>query len=444
MIPRLRLLGIAVPAAIALVAIAAWPMFVARGVNEVQASAGPTMAPVVADYLHRDKQVAFWESVVARHNRGDMLSPSQLSNQYLQRYRERGDIDDVLRAKHQAERSVHVLRDYLPGEMELSAALLTLHRFHAALGVLHEAERTDAGDPGIAVREASLDLEIGRYGEAERLLARAAAGRTVDSIEVDTVRSRLLEETGRLAAARTLLERAERLQNSAFDAPAQARAWFFVREGEMSFEAGDIETALADEREALTLFPTYAEASRTLARFECAIHAWQDCYADAKRSAEIVPYPETLGYEADAQRALGDTAGAARTVDLIGTIERIGNTQHVSDRLLAIYYSEHGLRLDAAYRIAENELRIRDDIYTEDTLAWAAAMDGRWDEARVAIRKALVFDTEDSRLQYHAGAIALHFGDRAAAKRRFARALALNPRFHPSYADEARVQLARL
>jgi len=232
--------------------------------------------------------------------------------------------------------------------------------------------------------------------------------------------------------------------NSAFDAPAQARAWFFLREGEMAFEAGDNDTALADEREALVVFPPYADAGRDLARFECALHDWKDCLADATRSAGLVPYPETLGYQADSQRALGDGAGAVRTEDLIRTVERIGNTQHVSDRLLAVYYSEHGVELDDAYRIARDELRARDDIYTEDTLAWAAAMDGRWSEARAAVRKALIFDTEDPRLQYHAGVIALHFGDRTQARRRFERALALNSHFHPVYADKARSELARL
>ncbi|MBD5606637.1 MAG: hypothetical protein IAI48_16330, partial [Candidatus Eremiobacteraeota bacterium] len=152
----------------------------------------------------------------------------------------------------------------------------------------------------------------------------------------------------------------------------------------------------------------------------------------------------TLGYEADAQRALGDTAGAARTDDLIRTVERIGNTQHISDRLLAIYYSEHKLHVADAYRIAKNELLARDDIFTEDTVAWAAAMDGRWDEARDHERKALRFDTENSLLQYHAGMIALHFGDRSEAKARLQRALALNPSFHPFYAGDARAQLARL
>ena len=440
---RLGTLGIAVPAVIALGAIAAWPFFVTRSVDEAQASALPTMAPVVADYNRRDWEIHQWERAVALHHHGDMLTPARLASEYLQRYREHGDIDDVLRAEQAAKASVKAEKHYIPGIMTLAAAYLTLHQFYAALDTIDVADRIDSGDPAIEVQKAGLDLEVGRYAQAERLLDKNSAGK-IEDIAVETVRSRYLEETGHLRDARALLHRASVLQNSAFDAPAQTRAWFFLREGEMAFEAGDNDAALADEREALVVFPLYADAGRDLARFECALHDWKDCLADATRSANLVPYPETLGYEADSQRALGDGAGAAQTEDLIRTVERIGNTQHISDRLLAVYYSEHGVQLDDAYRIAKAELRARDDIYTEDTLAWAAAMDGHWSEARTAIRKALVFDTEDARLQYHAAVIALHFGDRAQAKVRFERALALNSHFHPVYADKARSELARL
>jgi Tfp pilus assembly protein PilF len=71
-------------------------------------------------------------------------------------------------------------------------------------------------------------------------------------------------------------------------------------------------------------------------------------------------------------------------------------------------------------------------------------MDGRWNVARTAEAKAIRFDTENSLLQYHAGAVAQHFGDVEQAKRRFRKALELNPQFHPVYADDARARLAAL
>jgi tetratricopeptide (TPR) repeat protein len=434
--------------AFALGAVAVWPLYVGHGANVAHASLLPTPAPVTADYLERDKLVAFWERAVGEQHAGDMLSPRMLAGEYLQRYRERGDIGDVVRAEHAARLSLAAQPiGNLPGEVELAATLVTLHRFKEALAITRHVESYDAGDPQMAIREASLDLELGRYAAARRIIGfvrrtTVAGTNGAADIPLDTLQARWLELSGHLAAARALFERATAYGNAEFGAAAQQRAWFFFRSGELAFEAGDNDGAIEDERRALAIFPNDADASRLLARVECALHRWQDCLDDATRSANLVPYPETLGYEVDALRALGDGARAAATDDLIHTIEKIGNAQHVSDRLLAIYYSEHGERLDDAYRIARRELAVRDDIFTEDTLAWAAAMDGRWQEARVAIGKALRFDTENALLQYHAGMIALHFGERVEAQRCIARALALNPAFHPLYADEARRTLA--
>jgi tetratricopeptide (TPR) repeat protein len=212
----------------------------------------------------------------------------------------------------------------------------------------------------------------------------------------------------------------------------------------MAFEAGDNDGAIASEKQSLSIFPTYADANRLLAKYECAGHHWQECLDAAIASANVIPYPETLGYEVDAYRGLGRTKDAAITDDLIVTEERIGNAQRISDRLLAIYYSDHHLRPGDAYAIAKRELAVRQDIFTWDTLAWAAAMDGKWDEARSDEAKAMKYGTQISLLYYHAGAIAQHFGDNATAKTCYQQALALNPQFHPFFADDARAQLAKL
>ena len=427
----------------ALVAVGLWPRYVTTSADAAAAAALPTMAPVTADYANRDRLVAFWEKAENEHHPGDMISPDHLAEQYLQRYRERMDIDDVLRAERAAQQSL-VAQPFgnLPGELELASIELTLHRFYRAIAITRHIESYDPGDPDMFVRDASLDMEVGNYARAERMLDAVPAKKRDDGWSV--VDSRYLELTGHLGAARTLLARTSAYQNSEFDAPAQQRAWYFFRQGEMAFEAGDNDAALGFEREAVTVFPNYADALRTLARIECAQHDWQQCLTDAEASANIVPYPETLGYKADAQRALGHPADADATSDLIHTVGKLGDAQHITDRLLAIYYSDHRLYPDDAYAIAKNELNARDDIFTEDTLAWAAAMDDRWDEARTHIAKAVAYHTENSLIEYHAGIIAAHLGDRALEKTDLARALALNPQFHPAFADDARAKLAAL
>ena len=431
--------------AIALGAIALWPAYAERGVDAAHAASLPTMAPVGADYQQRDKLIAFWEKAVAEHHTEDFLSPSQLADQYLQRYRERGDIDDVLRAGHEARLSLKARpRFNVQGDVELGSVELTLHKFKDALAETKFIESYNPGDPNMKIREASLDLELGDYAGAKRIVDALGHRESYAAISQDTLVARYDELTGHLTEARRLFERPTAYENAQYDVPAQQRAWFYFRSGELAFEAGDNGAAIADEAQALAIFPGYVDATRAQARFDCALHRWQDCLESAKASAQVIPYPETLGYEADAERALGNEADARRTDDLIETVERIGNAQHISDRLLAIYYSEHRIHTGDAYGIARRELAVRDDIFTEDTLAWAAAMVGRWTEARAAMRKAIRFDTENSLLQYHAGAIALHFDDRDEARRRFERALALNASFHAVYADDARAQLRSL
>jgi tetratricopeptide (TPR) repeat protein len=427
----------------AIAAVALWPRYLAHSTNVAAAEGLPTMAPVTADYAQRDKLVAFWEKANGEHHPGDMISPDHLAEQYLQRYRERMDIDDVLRAERAAKQSL-AAQPYgnLPGELELASVELTLHRFHEAIAITDHIESYDAGDVAMYPRDASLAMEVGDYARAERKLDAVPEKRRDDGWNV--VDSRFLELTGHLAEARALLARTSAFQNSAFDAPAQQRAWYFFRQGEMAFEAGDNDAALGFEREAVTVFPNYADALRTLARIECAQHDWQQCLTDAVASSTIVPYPETLGYKADAQRALGDAGGADQTADLIHAVGKLGDKQHITDRLLAIYYADHHVYSHDAYAIAKNELNARDDIFTEDTLAWAAAMDGRWDEARTAIAKAERYHTENSLIAYHAAIIDAHFGDKAGEKAELERALALNKAFHPVFADDARSRLAAL
>ena len=432
-------------AIVAIAGVAAWPAYIKHTERAQEIAILPTLAPVTADYQFRDKSIAFWEGQVRKNLTGDMLSPRQLAGEYLQRYRERGDIDDVLRAKRQAQRSLQVQpRANLQADIQLASVFLTLHQFTAALAETKFIESYDPRDPQMKIREASLDLEIGDYAAAKRIIAALPPARTYAAIARDTLVTRYDELTGHLTEARKLFETPTAYGNAQFDAPAQQRAWFYFRAGELAFEAGDNDAALASERQSLAIFPNYVDATRAAARFNCALQRWQDCLKNAEASASVIPYPETLGYEADAQRALGDTSGAKATDDLIRTVERIGNTQHISDRLLAIYYSEHHLYPHDAYAIAKRELAVRDDIFTQDTLAWAAAMDGRWDEARTEMKKAIRFDTENSLMQYHAGAIAMHFGERDEARRRFERALALNAHFHSAYADDARAQLRSL
>jgi tetratricopeptide (TPR) repeat protein len=423
---------------LALAALAGWPAFVAQrsAASDTTVAVQFTPAPVTPDYLERDRLVQFYEAAV-RRTPGDQIMARMLGGQYLMRFRERGDVGDLRRARIAAQRSLAIQPRMNSGaESELAAVALAIHQFRDAQRYENDVVRMEPWSSGDVAALASADMELGQYASAARLLAKQSDPYSDSSWE--SAIARLDELTGHLSAARAHIARGMQLVDSVFDNPAEARAWFHVRAGELAFESGDGPAAERDLKDALAIFPGDAKAYNVLARIYCAEHRWREALAAATHGADLVPLPETLGYKADAQRALGDRGGARETDDLIGAVERIGNAYGVNDRAIAIYESEHGERLDDAVRVARRDLAARHDLFAEDTLAWALAMQGQWMAARPHAEKAVRTGIEDSRVQFHAGVIAMKTGYFAEARDRLQRALAVNPQFHPFYAAEAR------
>ena len=417
-----------------------WPAFAARAVAG-DPTAALTPAPLRDDATIRAKTIAFEESR-ATQDAEDQITPRLLADQYLQRYRERGDVGDVLRAQAAARRSLRIQRqNNVTAQQALAAAQLTLHRFRDALATVRAARGEAPDNVSLAMSEASLDLEVGDYRAAQALVARHGGG---DNEATETVAARLAELTGDLPRARTLLGRATRRADAIYGIPNERRAWFHVRSGELAFEAGDTAAALREERTALERFPDDVQALTDSARFAAALGRWDDVRTNAEHAVRLAPSPENLGLLADAQEHLGGAAVASATRDEIAAVERIGNAQHLADRLLALEYADHGTRVGDAYAIARRELAVRDDVFAEDTLAWTAARTGRWAEARAAAARATAWNTADPRIWYHAGVIAEQAGDRERAATCYRHALGLNPHFAAAFADDARARLNRL
>jgi len=429
-------------AACATLALAAWPIVFAHAqTDRSRPAAAATSAPVVADYLYRNGMIADLELLVRRHP--DQLDEHMLAVQYLQRYREAPDVGDLLRAVAAARNSLRYQPRYNVGaETSLISAFTALHKFRLAKRYADEVAVWMPWDAGAIAGSASLDMELGDYASARRLLRRPPSDQV--NMAWDTTVARYAELTGDLPEARRRIERAIVEVDGRVNEPAEVRAWYHWRAGELAFMAGDLTTAQSEYECALAIFPDYWHANNGLARLFWAQRRWREALDAATNSANVYPLPETLGYKADAQRGLGDAEGAAATQDLIEAIEHLGAVQGINDRLIASFYSEHGIELDHAVDVARRDLRNRDDVYAEDTLAWALAMDGRWAQARSHAERAAALGTKDARLLFHVGMIALHNGDRAEAQRRLSAALALNPHFHPFYAPVATAELARL
>ncbi|MEH1842925.1 MAG: hypothetical protein V7L20_30360 [Nostoc sp.] len=394
---------------------------------------------VFPDYLQRSHIISIYEEKVAQSPDSSIFL-RLLADQYLRRFREIGDIDDVLRAEQAARRSLALQPLYNDvSSMLLASALLSQHQFRSALEVLNNSS---VDNPSIISLLASIQMELGDYEATHQLLQSLA--KEESNSGHNAIVARYLELTGNLASARQLLDEAMQEMDSFYTTSAETRAWFHVRTGDLAFASGDFALSEQRYRESFDLFPRYIPAFTGLARLYAAQHRWQDALNAANQGIELMPLVETLGYKTDAQIALGDQKGATETEDLIGVVAYLSKVKGIYDRALAVYYTEHGIHLPEALQIARSEVAVRDDVYAEDTLAWAAAANGQWEEAQRAAQRATRFGTEDALLQFHAGMIAFHLGNREEAIKRLTQAVSLNPQFHHKYADQARQVLANL
>ncbi|MEA5621439.1 tetratricopeptide repeat protein [Nostoc sp. UHCC 0251] len=408
-------------------------------VNSRQILPGKQSDLVFPDYLERSHIISVYEEKVAQSPDSSIFL-RLLADQYLRRFREIGDIDDVLRAEQAARRSLALqpLHNDI-SSMLLASALLSQHQFRSALEALNNSS---VDNPSIISLLASIQMELGDYKATHQLLQNLAEEESNSGH--NAVVARYLELTGNLASARQLLDEAMQEMDSFYTTSAETRAWFHVRTGDLAFAVGDFALSEQRYREAFDLFPRHIAAFTGLARLYAAQHRWQDVLNIANQGIELMPLVETLSYKADAQVALLDQKGADETEDLIGVVAYLSKVKGIYDRALAVYYTEHGIHLTEALQIARSEVAVRDDVYAEDTLAWAAAANGQWEEAQRAAQQATRFGTEDALLQFHAGMIAFHLGKREEAIKRLTQAVSLNPQFHHKYADQARQVLANL
>jgi tetratricopeptide (TPR) repeat protein len=407
--------------------------------NALQFQANTQVFP---DYLQRSLIVQNYEEQV-RKSPNSFLLLRLLAAQYLRRFRERADVGDLIRAEHAARRSLAIQpRNNNEAALLLASTLLSQHRFQEALEVLTETPISTSQEPAIKSLKASILMELGNYEAAGKLLK--TFQESLDQPGQSAIQVRYLELTGHLNQAQQRLGSILQKVDSFYSNPAETRAWFHVRAGDLAFATGNLRQAEQHYQGALKLFPDYVAAFTGLARLYAAQHRWQKVLAMTNEAINRIPLVETLAYRVDAQRALGDLAGASETEALIETVARLSQVQGIYDRALAIYYIDHGIHLPEALEIARHELNQRKDIYAEDTLAWAAAANGEWQEAWQAIQRAARYGTEDALMQFHYGMIALHCGDRQEAETHLKQAIHLNPKFHHRYAFEAQQTLAKL
>ena len=98
-------------------------------------------------------------------------------------------------------------------------------------------------------------------------------------------------------------------------------------------------------------------------------------------------------------------------VEYIGKLNQLNQTLY--NRELAYFYADRDIKAKEGLEFARRELDYRRDVYAYDVLAWNLYRNGKLDEARDAVEKALRLGTKDAKLFYHAGIIYRRLGELA-------------------------------
>jgi tetratricopeptide (TPR) repeat protein len=276
-------------------------------------------------------------------------------------------------------------------------------------------------------------LEVGRYDEARAAFEPLEAH--TSRLPVAARLMRWYELTGRLARAQAVARYAGFLADTGH-LPAEQRAWFALRLGELELKAGRITEGDSIFRAGLAVNPNDHRLIAARARAAALRRDWKAVVDLGGQAIASQLDPGTLGLMSDAYSALGDTAQAESFAGAMATsaLEQPGPIH----RVWGLFLLDRGRNATAVLERARTELRSRHDVYGYDLEAWALHALGRDEAAWASMSKALAQGTEDAQLWYHAGVIRKSLGDDRGARDWLDRALALNPRFHHLNAAHAR------
>jgi tetratricopeptide (TPR) repeat protein len=233
---------------------------------------------------------------------------------------------------------------------------------------------------------------------------------------------------GDLEGARVLLELAAQ---AAGQGDPESAAWAYTRLSLIELQSGSRKRAIQSCDAAMTLQPDYAPGLLACGRVLMAEGRASAAIPILERAAKLSPLPEYQWTLAEVLRVSGREAAEVES-------QLVSRGESDDPRTLSLYLATRGQEVEKALRLAQAELKARNDVYTIDAGAWALAAAGRHDEAYDTMQRALVEGTKDARIYFHAAVIAAKAGRPDEARTRFKQAHALRHMLLPSEREQLR------
>ncbi|MEP7324419.1 MAG: hypothetical protein ABI836_00600 [Gemmatimonadota bacterium] len=345
-----------------------------------------------------DSDIVFYSARIARDPEG-ALDRAKLGSLYLQRARQTGSPEDLVRAEKVARESFG-LRTRKNGIalQVLAFSLMGQHRFAEALDEARVLVQDDSTSISNRSLLGEIEMELGLYASADSTFKSLKSWGY--KLTVAPRLARWKELTGHPDSARMILLAARDDAMRQPNLPLEQKAWFDLRLGDLAFRSQHLDEAERNYLAGLAISPDDYRLLAAMSRLESARHRWDSAIDYGQRAIALVPDPATLGLLGDALAAQGDSAGAEEyyhTMELV--VVRQPGAFH---RAWSLFLLDHDRSLKTVLAKVQEEITQRKDIYGFDLLAWALYKNGRVVEARTAMQQALKLGTQDPQLFRHA------------------------------------------
>lgn len=368
---------------------------------------------------------------------------AQLASLYMQKARETGDPTYYAKAEGAVNKSLelepaaNVLATVVMGGLHMAR-----HDFESALVWGEKAREMAPRSYVVYGIIGDANVELGRYDAA------VDAFQTMVDLRPDLV------SLSRVSYARELhgdLPGAIDAMRIAVDAGAprsEATNWSRIQLANLYFLTGDLKSAEQQYAMTLHLLPDYVHGLAGQARLQAARGDLQGATRQYEQIVKAQPLPEYVAALADVYLAAGNTAAAAKQVELMRVIAQLQRASGVDvDLDMALFEVDHApdaRTLETALAAARSHYERRPSVHAADVLGWALFRAGRPAEALPYSREALKLGSKDPVALYHAGAVAAAAGQPAEARAYLEQALASNDAFHVRHAAAAKTLLAQL
>jgi tetratricopeptide (TPR) repeat protein len=317
------------------------------------------------------------------------------------------------------------------------------HKFHEALKLSEEIYRENPKYTLALANIGDAQLELGRYDEAEKTFQELKKKTPGDLPEVLARLARIAELRGRTEEAISLLAKA--LEQERASRPNSSElAWYDSCLGEVYFHSNQLDKANQHYQASLERREKYVPALLGLGQVRAAQGRHDEAAALYEQVVAQKPDVDHIGDLAVLYSLAGNQAKSKELEEKAISLIPVAAKVETEARHLALFLADREIQLDLALESARKELKVREDVFAYDVLAWALFKSGQTQAAWDAMQNAFRIGTKDARMHFHAGMIARGLGRPEVAQEHLSKALEINPHFGFTEPKEALKVLAEL